>query len=462
MQRLTDTITSDAETTKIRGGYLVGSLGKLLDLMRNNGATRIYAKKLAPNDNSKNQVYLGGDFSALNIIPHHDIVIDTSEKAGSKRDRPKADVDFYWLDENGRHHAPDAKLILYPDYPEVRMSGLLKDCRAAPSGIMTVRDVGRILLFGVTREGLVLGYAVAANDQIAKELNAGTWASLGVFLELPLSITQSDPKVLLLSELRRIFEQQWIASQKLEKDGTKKAYSARNGGGYTLEAELGITPNGYAEPDFMGWEVKQYGVSDFAKLVPKSPVTLMTPEPTGGVYRTAGITEFMQRFGYADKNDVADRINFGGIYQCNKHAYHADTGLRMTLSGFDAAKGQITNLEGGLELIDANGEIAATWGFAGLMKHWNRKHAQAAYVPSIFREPPPEYSYGARILLCERTDFILFLKAFSAGLVVYDPGIKMENVSSAKPLFKKRSQFRVRHSHLTELYHSHEFVNLME
>jgi len=27
-----------------------------------------------------------------------------------------------------------------------------------------------------------------------------------------------------------------------------------NRGGYTLEAELGITPNGYSEPDFMGWE----------------------------------------------------------------------------------------------------------------------------------------------------------------------------------------------------------------
>ena len=54
----------------------------------------------------------------------------------------------------------------------------------------------------------------------------------------------------------------------------------------TLEAELGITPNGYAEPDFMGWEVKQYGVTDFIAIRPRSPVTLMTPEPTGGIYRT--------------------------------------------------------------------------------------------------------------------------------------------------------------------------------
>ncbi len=161
-----------------------------------------------------------------------------------------------------------------------------------------------------------------------------------------------------------------------------------------------------------------------------------------------------------DKIGRPDRINFGGIYQCTKSAYHPNTGLRITLSGFDAATGQITNLDGGLELVTSEGEIAARWGFAGLMSHWNRKHAQAAYVPSIFRDPPPEYAFGAKVLLCEQTDFILFLKAFSAGLIVYDPGIKMENATSAKPDFKKRSQFRVKHNHLTALYHNHEYAIL--
>jgi hypothetical protein len=32
--------------------------------------------------------------------------------------------------------------------------------------------------------------------------------------------------------------------------------TSSNCGGYTLEAELGATPNGYSEPDFMGWEIK--------------------------------------------------------------------------------------------------------------------------------------------------------------------------------------------------------------
>ena len=97
--------------------------------------------------------------------------------------------------------------------------------------------------------------------------------------------------------------------------GVPEPCSARNGGGYTLEAELGISPNGYAEPDFMGWEVKQYGVRDFERYTAKRPVTLMTPEPTGGVYRDEGVEVFLHRFGYPDKAGKAGRINFGGVLQ---------------------------------------------------------------------------------------------------------------------------------------------------
>ena len=260
-------------------------------------------------------------------------------------------------------------------------------------------------------------------------------------------------------ELRRIWRLNWIASQKLAADGTKHPYAARNGGGYTLEAELGITPNGYAEPDFMGWEVKQYGVRDFVKFAPKSPVTLMTPEPTGGIYRDAGIEEFMSRFGYEDKSGKPDRINFGGRYDCLR-GLHALTGLRMTISGFDARSGKITDLDGALCLLDGSDNIAASWSFKGMMAHWNRKHAQAAYVPSLFRTPPPEYSYGNSVLLCEQTDFLLFLSAFAAGAVYYDPAVKIEKASTMKPKLKRRSQFRAAHADLPQLYRGHEVVGL--
>tara|TARA_B100000678_G_scaffold168753_1_gene140825 strand:+ start:8119 stop:9438 length:1320 start_codon:yes stop_codon:yes gene_type:complete len=439
---------------------LIASLAQLLDLMRHHGATRIYAKKLAPNDNSKNQVYLGGDFSALNIIPHGDIYSDDSDIAGAVSDRAKARVSFFWVDEEGRYRAPDTGLILYPKYPEVRMSGFLKGCREAPSAIMRVRDEGRLLVLGITSRGDVLGFAASAEHPVTKEVSSHEWPMMGIFLELPLRADQADsPKNQLLNELRRIWRLNWIASQKLAADGTKHPYAARNGGGYTLEAELGITPNGYAEPDFMGWEVKQYGVRDFVKFAPKSPVTLMTPEPTGGIYRDAGIEEFMSRFGYEDKSGKPDRINFGGRYDCLR-GLHALTGLRMTISGFDARSGKITDLDGALCLLDGSDNIAASWSFKGMMAHWNRKHAQAAYVPSLFRTPPPEYSYGNSVLLCEQTDFLLFLSAFAAGAVYYDPAVKIEKASTMKPKLKRRSQFRAAHADLPQLYRGHEVVGL--
>ncbi|MDA5195116.1 hypothetical protein [Govanella unica] len=40
-----------------------------------------------------------------------------------------------------------------------------------------------------------------------------------------------------------------------------------------MVAELDISPNSVSEPDFMGWEIKQYGANDFERLTPKRPVT---------------------------------------------------------------------------------------------------------------------------------------------------------------------------------------------
>ena len=439
---------------------MINSLTQLLALMKSHGARRFYAKKLAPNDNSKNQVYLGGDFSAMNIIPYQNIYTDDGNVAGSKRDRAKAGISFAWVDEHGLHEAPHAQLILYPKYPEVRMSGFLKGCRKGPSDVMAVREEGRVLFLGIKDNGHVLGYASGPEASLARETHSRTdFNEAGVFLEIPPEPGEGSTQTRLLAKLTEIYRKHWISSQKLGSDGVPKPYKARNGGGYTLEAELGVLPNSYSEPDYLGWEIKQYGVGDFDKFRPKSPVTLMTPEPTGGLYRDTGVVAFMHRFGYADKRGNPDRINFGGIYACGRD-FHADTRLRLELEGYDREAGKITDMAGDIALVSRNDEIAALWKFTGMMDHWTRKHAQAAYVPSLFRTPPPEYSYGPRVLLCEQTDFILFLKAMSEGVVYYDPAIKMEQASSDSPAIKRRSQFRIKHNQLVQMYHKHERVQL--
>jgi MvaI/BcnI restriction endonuclease family len=450
------------KNSALKANGLITPLTRLLDQMAAHGAARFYAKRLAPNDNSKNQVYLGGGFGALNIIPHGSVESDDSSRAGSVRDRAKAMVRFFWLDDEGVKPAPDAQLILYPKYPEVRMSGFLRGAERAPNALMKSRDEGRVLFFGICPDGRVLGQVVASDDPIARDFDAVASGldATGVFLDLEkLRQGGTDPKQALLAALRRIHAKGWIASQKMGRAGVPELYSARNGGGYTLEAELGISPNGYADPDFMGWEVKQYGVSDFTSYRAKSPVTLMTPEPTGGLYRDEGVDAFLRRYGYADKSGKTDRINFGGIYASDRD-FHADTGLALRMTGFDAATGKMTDVDGAIMLLARDDTIAASWDFRGIMAHWNRKHAKAVYVPSLMRDPPPEYSYGPVVQMSEGTDVLLLLGAFASGAVYYDPGIKMERADTERPVTKRRSQFRVKHTGLEALYRSSTTVGL--
>ena len=118
-------------------------------------------------------------------------------------------------------------------------------------------------------------------------------------------------------------------------------------------------------------------------------------------------------------------------------------------------------MDGWLALTDRQGEPAAVWHFRNILTHWNRKHAKAAYLPSLMRAPPPEYCYGGIVQLCEETDVLLLLAAIAAGSAYYDPGIKMEGDGAGKPAIKRRSQFRVKHSGLAMLYRQFEVVGLV-
>ena len=159
--------------------------------------------------------------------------------------------------------APNAQLILYPQYPEVRFSGFLKGCVAAPSDLMAGRMAGRILFLGVTSARGVVGFVVGAKSEIAGEFRAMNLEPTdGVFTELALPSIPSgtDSRDKLLGELHRINQKGWIDSKQLDSSGVLKPCNASQCGGFTLEAELGIPKNSYTEPDFLGWEVKQYAV----------------------------------------------------------------------------------------------------------------------------------------------------------------------------------------------------------
>jgi hypothetical protein len=445
------------------------NLLQLKSLFVQAGCTQLYAKPLAENDNSKNQVYFAGAVEALNAFPAEQIFSENTKKGPSF----KARLNFGWLQENGLvARAPSAQLILYSQYPEVRFSGFLERCKAGPSILMADRKraegfpvevkrqlVGRVLFLGVTKDNRVIGYVAAGNSAVAAEFKTQSFPTAFVVfskIELPSIANDDESRRLLLKELRRIHMLEWIDSKQLDTSGKLTTCRAAQCGGFTLEAELGISKNSVGEPDFLGWEVKQHSVPSFSSL--GAAITLMTPEPVGGFYKEQGVEAFIRKYGYPDKNGRPDRLNFGGIHKVGQR--QISTGLTMRLSGYDAVKGRILDANGAIELLDDEGQIAAFWTFGGLLTHWSRKHTKAVYVPSMRRtEPAWQYRYGSEVRLAQQTDGLRFLKALASGEVYYDPGIKLENAST-KPEVKRRSQFRVASKNITALYEKVEIVEV--
>lgn len=427
------------------------SLAAAKRMFSDRGARRIYAKALAPNDNSKNQIYLGGDFEVLQVIPGGEPIPSVAGTHGEPIF--KCPLALSWLDDEGRMFpAPTAQLILYPQYPEVRLSGFLRGAKWAPNDVLTVRDEGRVLLLGVTATDRIFGIAAAADTRLAREVRAlGDLPTVGVLLDLgvPDGPSAGDSKAELLRRLCEISQKGWIEAWRLMPDGSRAPCNGTNCVGVTLESELGILANGRAEPDFLGWEVKAATVANVEK--PRlGTITLMTPEPTRGYYREAGVEAFLRRYGYPDKKGREDRINFGGLHRAGSR--HPITGLELTVVGYDRSSDSVTNSDGDIALVDSSGMVAAAWSFPSLLQHWTKKHANTAYIPALSSpDSSRKYRYGGSVLVTGGTDFLKLLSAISSGLVYYDPGIKLERGPSGLRA-KRRSQWRVNGKALSALY----------
>ncbi len=415
------------------------NLGELLDRFRKAGATRIYGKELSPNDNSKNQIYLGGSLQALHLLPVKEITPDPKNS-----NRLKAPLNFSWLSSAGLNRAPTAQIIMYPEYPEVRLSGFLLRTTNAPSELMTSRLPGRVLLFGICADDRILAVALAPEEPAALEFigRCDEFTAHGVLRELARPSGGGDDSVAaLMMRLSEIHHKSWIHAWQLGAGGKRKPCNSPQCGGYTLEAELGIQSNGRCEPDFMGWELKSYD----SEAGGSKPITLITPEPTGGLYHD-DFEAFWLRYSYADKTGREGRRNFGGVYRCGAPA-HKTTALRLEVSGFSPSTGNFEG-SGTLALLDPRQRVAASWTFITLLDRWSRKHARVAYVPvEKHSSEPRRYRYGSTVSLGQGTDFVRFLKAVSTGDVYLDPALKHEDGK-----FKKRSQFRVARKKLKILY----------
>jgi hypothetical protein len=421
-------------------------LASLREIFRDLGASRLFVKALAPNDNSKNQPYLSKDLSVFNAFPTSEPELSDSSSAKDRqiRGEPKltAGLEFSWVLPSGEVcPAPAAKLIYYPQYPEVRFSGFLAGTgrnryfsewlNPAKWG----RAKGRHVIFGICPDGRVLGFLSVPGSRSARDLeDEPLIGKVGALSEIQPDERGGKPsRTILFEELRRIHLSGWIESKKLDRNGVARPYRARNGGGFTLEAELGVRPNASPSPDFLDWEVKQFGVARLDRLSGRA-ITLMTPQPTGGYYAEHGLESFIRRFGYRDRAGNENRMNFGGIHCVGRK--HPLTNLTMTLAGFDAERGVI-DAAGAIQLVSDSDVLAAEWSFRKLVSHWREKHSHAVYVPSLSkRNGITRYLYGNEVL-------------------------KLENAFEGKPRVKPRSQFRIKSQSLGRLYRSFGKVDLL-
>lgn len=433
-------------------------LSDVADAMRKYGASRVVFKLLSNNDNSKQQIYFGSDFEVVRLIPHGEL---TGSLAGSKGAAFKAPVRLYWLPSDligSPAPARGSQLILYPKYPEVRLSGFLRGCPHAPNHLMKPPSAAerlaraghnRCLILGLCpHDGKVFAFVSPWQSTLSQEaaylIEAGAENVASIFYEF--RTYKTDKKSQLLEKLQTVYQRGSIESCRLDASGNVIPYSASNGAGYTLESLLGIIPNGSSDPDFLGWEIKAHT---------GTTVTLMTPEPDRGSY-LEDLSAFLQAYG----RSTDTRRDFTGRL-CNRQ-HSRTSGLTLHMEGYDAISGQITDpTEGGLMLRDSDGALAAGWSFNKLVTHWSKKHGQTAYV-SYRRTaclPCNSYQFGPSVRLCEGADLNRFLTALHSGIVYYDPGINQKWNGTAW-VAKKRNQFRASWSNVSALYIKVEEVDL--
>ena len=427
----------------------ISTIQQLTTLLRGQGVRTAYVKLLSPKqDNDKNQIYLGRGLDGVtNLFPAEIEVRSASESVAKRRSsagKPKleARIDFAWLGGNGaRYDAPNTRIIDYFQYPEVRMSGFLSGCEDGPPALRRrlQADYGqRILVMGTASDGKVVGLVLTARDD----------ALVADFPELPLASSKgvlrvltvdgpagADPAELLRQELSAIVAGGWHWSR-INRRGVVQPFTGAQGGGYTLEALLGVAANGNKAPDHHGFEIKSFS---------GSRISLMTPTPDLGFQGRSTFRVFMERFGVpGQKGDGS--LRFTGLHKSG--AFNAKTGLGLRVTGYCREDDSFGDAETvAVELYHhETGEVAAGWSLEKLANCWNAKHANALYITfdSRERENGSEYRYASSWVQGRGTDVWRLLRAIDQGIVFYDPADTV--YADSRP--KVRSQWRINASQL--------------
>ncbi len=152
------------------------------DLFRSRGCTDVRIKFLSPNDNSKNQIWFGNDLVEVSGLPTGDTlaVAGRSMRPGAAG-KPIFHValDFAWALPTIDTIPSAPKFIFYPQYPEVRFSGMLAGSSGGPNELLDPnrmgRAPGRVLLLGYCDEATRVTGLLLPPDSVAVEEGRLEW-----------------------------------------------------------------------------------------------------------------------------------------------------------------------------------------------------------------------------------------------------------------------------------------------
>ena len=446
-------------------------------------------KPLPKNANDKNQLRLSTDFGVLTDnfpMTFNERGMSVSDKgqgvASGERSISEAVFDdFFWRKTDGSlSRAKRLKAIVYPQYPEVRLSGFLTTENTMPGSLSVsftqkYPDANRLLVLGARAGGECIGIMYSnLSDDLIKEIKALPGNDRGKACKL---MNFNKPGLVqLFGLLTPLVGTEW-AGCRLNKLGVKVPFTGTQVCGYTLEQHWGISPNSDKDGDIFGIELKTHT---------SNKLTLFTPEPDLGYY-SESFSGFMNRFGYLDSQ--GDR-RFTGLHRAGVRCAKTDLMLSVTEFRMDRDGHWILDEDGRKKrfqydettplsakvdalqvvLLDSEGFVAAGWSFERLMNSWGAKHNQVVYIPATkkLNRNALEYDQGftvgvtfsTKVMLCQNTSAERLYKAINDGIVFLDPAPKLHSTDASK--HKRRAQWRV--NDITKaarmLYESVDYVTL--
>lgn len=459
-------------------------LADAIAAFRNQQCTLVLIKKLAKNNNDKNQIYFHHDASILNSV--FDMTFDERIESASAKKKgavygkaiPQAIFnEFYWVNRDGSlEKAKECKAITYHQYPETRLSGFQTEKGKIPKSLSIeytkkIDRQPRYLAIGATSNGCAVAMMIVnPGDTFANEfknLNGFQGSNICKYVEI--EYERNDNTARLKSLLSERVANKDLTGCRFDRDMNTIPFNSTQVHGYTLEHACGIKPNSDHDGDIYGIELKAFT---------RKKISLITTEADGGLYKES-FSGFMQKYGYLKDEDY----RLTGIHRAYDLNYKS--GLTLKIICFPVARGASEGARqaydpnvpfakqmNGLSLIleDLNGEIAASWSVEHIMNRWGAKHNEVVYVPAIVKENhicnevqagyKKRVVFGNQVLWCFRSTVENLLKAIHTGVIFLDPAPKFNETDVSRN--KRRTQWRLNdiYKAAPTLYEKSEIVNI--